>query len=446
MALRYGTLALLSLCLLLGACGDKASIAVPLAGATLPATIQRVSVSSSGAEAVGTSTYAWLSENGRFVSFLSSAGNLVPGDTNGANDGYLHDTVLGTTVRVSVGSGGVEGTGATFSVSTSGTGRYVVFSSTAPNLVPGDTNALEDVFVHDTYAGTTKRVSVNNGGLEGNNASTTAFMSPDGRFFAFTSLATLDTDGSAFSDIFLRDEQLGTTRLESVDSGGLQASGNSSQVALSADASVIAYQSIAGNLVPGDTNGVNDIMVRNRPLGITFAASARDLTTTNYGNAASNNPSISGDGRYVVFETASANLIGSDANAVVDIYLRDTATNRTLRISEALGGGDADFGSFFGSISADGRFVAFASAATNLTPDVKTNGGAADIFVRDWQTGATARLSQDVNGVDGDNNSNNPRISADGRYVVFESLSSNLVPNDTNGLQDVFLVPNPLFH
>ena len=223
-----------------------------------------VSVASGGALANSSSAPGAISDDGRFVAFGSFATNLVAGDTNGSFDVFVHDRDTGTTERVSVTTGGIEGDGPSSGVAISGDGSVVAFFSSASNLVPGDTNVVQDVFVHDRDTGVTERVSVSSDEEEVNSESSFSIqgdsslpqLSFDGTMVSFDSDASnlVPGDGNVFSDSFVRDRTAGTTTRVSVDSAGVEGDEGSSDTGISADGSVVSFISIAANLVPGDTN------------------------------------------------------------------------------------------------------------------------------------------------------------------------------------------------
>jgi hypothetical protein len=350
---------------------------IPLAA--LPAvaqTTERVSVSSTGDQANRPTQSPRISADGRFVTFASFATNLVAGDTNGSQDIFVHDRESGTTSRVSVASDGTQGSG--FSPSISADGRFVAFLSWASNLVPGDTNNTADVFLRDRQNGTTIRVSVASDGTQANSDSDGASISADGRFVAFTSYAS--------------------------------------------------------NLVAGDTNDGADVFVHDRQSGTTTRVSIASDGTQ--GNSRSHATSISADGRFVAFFSFASNLVAGDTNAVPDAFVHDRQTGTTSRVSVASDGTQGNNITYFSSISADGRFVAFFSEASNLVAG-DTN-EIHDVFVHDRQSGTTSRVSIASDGMQGNDESYDPSISADGRFVAFNSAASNLVAGDTNG-PDVFV-------
>jgi Tol biopolymer transport system component len=221
----------------------------PPADAQPPTT--RVSVSSGGIQANRTSVGQALSADGRWVAFASSASNLVPTDTNDAVDVFLHDRQNGTTTRVSVGDGHVQGNASSLQAAISADGRFVAFESAADNLVADDTNAAKDVFVHDRETGLTTRVSMGGDGSPANAESRAPAISADGRWVAFTSLASnlVADDTNDVFDTFLHDRQSGTTLRVSVGPSGVQGNQSSGEPALSADGRWVAFTSVASNLV-----------------------------------------------------------------------------------------------------------------------------------------------------------------------------------------------------
>jgi Tol biopolymer transport system component len=221
----------------------------------------------------------------------------------------------------------------------------------------------------------------------------------------------------------------------SIASDGTQANGGSGLSALSADGRYVTFQSNASNLVPGDTNSFTDIFVHDRHADQTSRVSvASDGTEA---NRWSQQPSISADGRYVAFNSLASNLVPNDTNNRTDIFVHDRQTGQTSRISITSNGVQSDSDSYLPAISADGRYVAFYSNATNLTPD--TPPFTSNVFVHDRQTGETSRIGVAWDGAPSPFFFGGMDISADGRYVVFGSWSDNVVPGDTNGMHDIFV-------
>jgi Tol biopolymer transport system component len=410
-----------------------------VAGAATAGTTALVSVSSGGSQANGGSGYGTVSSDGRYVVFVSGASNLVSGDTNNSEDVFLRDRLLGTTVRVSVATGGAQGNRGGYQPAMSADGRYVAFTSWSTDLVSGDTNNTGDVFVRDLLAGTTARVSLGAGGAQSNGASMQPSISNDGRYVAFNSVASnlVTGDTNLRIDTFRRDVVAGATIRVSVTNAGAQANNTTlieDAPSISADGRYVVFRSNATNLVAGDTNGSPDIFIRDA----TSRTTAR-VSLTNAGgqaNSWSYVPFVSADGRYVVFESDATNLVTGDTNVARDVFVRDRTGGTTTRASVTNAGAQSNGESRNGSISSDGRYVSFQSVATNLVSG-DTN-SVADVFVRDRTGATTTRVSVSTAGAQGTEYSVTPRISATGAYVVFEAAAPNLVSGDTNGLTDIF--------
>jgi Tol biopolymer transport system component len=407
-----------------------------------------VSVASDGGSSNTSSSGASVSGDGRYVAFVAGDGNFVLGDENGANDIFVRDTVAKTTAMVSVGPGGVAADNSSSSAALSADGRHIAFQSRADNLVSGDGNGTFDVFERDLDTNTTTRVSVANDGGEAAMGGFIPSISADGRFVAFISDATnlVSGDTNGVRDVFVRDTTANTTERVSVAAGGLQAGGQSFNEAMSADGGSVAFVSEASNLVPGDVNGTRDIFVRDRAAGTTDIASVATRGSLAPSNGESYFASVSGDGRYVAFYSLADNLVPGDTSGVEDVFVRDTWTNTTERVSVATDGAQSNGASRSSNggpaISADGRYVAFVSSADNLVAN-DTN-GAPDVFVRDRVAHTTVRVSVSSDGTPANSDANRTPysscgISATGRYVGFVTSASNLVPNDANNAADVFL-------
>ena len=405
-------------------------------------TITRVSVDSAGNQAIGSSSAQSISADGRFVVFESDASNLVPGDTSNKDDIFVRDTLANTTTRVSVDSAGNQGNSGSGAASISADGRFVTFSSVATNLVPGDTNNKQDIFVRDTLANTTTRVSVDSAGNQANNTSFRSSISANGRFVVFSSEASNLVPGETnnSTDIFVRDTLANTTTRVSISSTGDGANDGSYRPSISADGRFVTFDSDASNLVPGDTNNSTDIFVRDLSTNAITLVSVG--SSGERGNDNSFNSSISANGRFVAFHSKATNLVPGDTNNSRDIFVRDLLTNTTTLISVSSSGERGNGDSFNllspGAISADGRFVGFESAATNLVPGDTT--GNQDIFVRDTLANTTTRVSVNSAGNEGNSISYITSISPNGQKVGFSSAATNLVPGDTNFDFDIFVV------
>lgn len=401
-----------------------------------------------------------LAYNTTYTATITTGVKDLMGNPLASNYSWGFTTVAATNMfpsglpieRVSITSDGVQADGGHSGVpSISSDGRFVAFESSANNLVLGDTNNLQDIFVHDRQTGVTARMSVASDGTQANGMSYTPSISGDGRFVAFRSqssnLVTGDTNGEA--DIFVHDRLTGQTTRVSVASDGTQSEANRDNGApsISADGRYVAFSSEASNLVPEDVNllpWLDDIFVHDRQTGQTTRVSnASDGTQ---GDDRSKGASISADGRYVAYYSDASNLVTGDTNGRPDIFVNDRQTAQTTRVNVASDGTEANTTIYTGiswpSISADGRYVAFRSLSSNLVPG-DTNGGP-DVFVHDRQTGQTTRVSVASDGTQANVNlfsdfSSLPSISGDGRYVAFNSAASNLVAGDTNNRYDIFV-------
>jgi Tol biopolymer transport system component len=403
---------------------------------------QLVNQSSSGAQGNQNSGSPSLSGDGRYVAFYSWASNLVAGDTNALPDVFVRDRQSGTAERVSVASNGAQANGHSAYPAISADGRYVAFVSDANNLVPSDTNGHTDVFVHDRQSGATERVSVAAGGAQGNGDSGGLYgisISADGRYVAFLSHASNLVPGvpNGTWGVFVHDRQSGATEMASTSSSGTPANDVSYYPSISADGRCVAFTSDATNLVPGDTNGRLDVFVHDRQTNIIERVSVDSQGVQSDGD--SYVTSLSADGRFVAFGSNATNLVHGDTHHFGDIFVRDRSSSSTERVSVNSDGRQAEGGSAYPAISADGRYVAFMSWATNLVPG-DTN-GFHDVFVRDRQRGTTELSSVDSGGTQGNQDSGDYllTISADGRFVAFESYATNLVRPGTNAFVSVFI-------
>ena len=392
-----------------------------------------VSQSSAGVQADLVSENPAVSGDGRYVVFHSPANNLVGGDTDGDYDVFLRDLVAGTTTLVSGGND--DSTNAAVSAD----GRYVAFVSIATNLTTDTNGSTGDVFVRDMVTGDITLVSTGTGG-QGNGISHRPSISADGHYVTFVSysdnLVANDTNNA--QDVFVRDLVSGTTTLVSQATDGSHGLGTSDWGSISADGRYVAFHSTASNLVAGDNNSANDVFVRDLVSGTTTLISQDALG--GLANSDSYDPSISADGRYVAFWSYATDLVAGGTNFQTHIYVRDLALGSTALVSIGEDG-QANATSFSPSISADGRYVTFYSAANNLV-DGDVN-GAFDVFVRDLVSGTTTLVSGDAAGGPANNTSwvwstGGNSISDDGRTVAYMSSATDIIALDTNGAQDIF--------
>jgi hypothetical protein len=355
-------------------------------------------------------------------------------------------STLNSTSRVSVNANGGQGTGISETPSVSADGRYIAFTSTANDLVPDDTNIFPDVFVKDRQTGAIEVISRNAGGIISNFVSSNPAISADGRYVAFLSNATnlVSNDLNGSNDIFLKDRQTGSITRINVDPNGNEANQGQSGFhapAISSDGRYISFVSAASNLVLNDTNNQADVFVRDTQTGQTTRVSVTSGgVQVNSGADFFETPAISGDGRYVAFHSSASDLVLNDGNIFSDVFVHDRQTGQTTIAS--LGSGGISGGNAFYSnvsLSADGRHVGFTSNSGSLVVGDTNNNY--DVFVRDLQSGQTTRVSVSSTGVQGNGRSGDdrPHFSADGRFVLFDSEATNLVTGDTNGSLDLFL-------
>jgi len=454
-----------------------AGLAAAAAATAASGATDRVSLATGGGQSNGPSgTASWrpaISADGNLIAFDSSATNLAPGATSGRDNVYLRSRSGAAIQLISATSSGTEANGPSSQPDLSGDGRYVVFHTAATNLVPGSVAAGVVVLDRDAHTFTAVSVAGKNG-VDGQDPS----ISDDGRYVAFESssadLASGSSGGKSGSGstsvaiagtiasyVYVRDLVKQKTQLVSVNSAG-KAGGPSFDPVISANGRYVAFDTSAP-LVPDDTNGSQDVYVRDLQAGTTTRVSV----TSGGGQGPGNyfDPSISSDGRYVAFD-ANTPLVPEDTNSVRDVYVHDLLTGQTTRVSVDSAGNQADghsdvfslgdiqdagLGQAGPQISGDGRYVAFTSEATNLVagdtnsctvPNVTSFPGAGqcpDVFLHDLQTGSTTRVSVDSNGGQADGPSSDPAIDADGSAVAFVSAATNLVAGDTNGAADVFV-------
>jgi Tol biopolymer transport system component len=386
-----------------------------------------------------------LSSNGRYVAFGSDADNLIANDTNGVRDVFVRDLRWGTNLLVSVSTNGLPGDGISFDPVISGDGRFVAFTSSADNLVAGDGNKQQDVFVRDVQAGTTTLVSRNAAGTgSGNVASYSPSISSDGRWVLFRSLAT-DLVALPFShpeNLFVRD--LFTSTTYALTQSGVTAS------ASTPDGRFVAFGRPTGNLYLWDAFSSTTISTNasasNQYLAISpdgnhiafgvstgfYALDRVAGTTRQIGPALSGSHStarFSADGRFLAYAQPLSNTN--------QVYVYDFVSGTNVLISQGSGLGTPTGVSDSPDISADGRFVAYRSFATNIVP-IADNNLLPDLFLYDQWSSATTLLTRSRYGATtGDNRAATPVFSPDGRTLVFNAQASDLVPYDFNQSGDV---------
>lgn len=411
------------------------AVAIP-AGAAW-GVVEKVSIPSGGGDGTGGSAMPAFSWDGRYVAFESNASNIVTDDSNTVSDVFVRDRATSTTRRVSLASDGSEGDGPSNAPAISGNGRFVAFTSNATNFAAGDTNAVSDVFLRDTVSNTVELISSSSAGDIGNGTSGDPSVSWDGRYVAFFSIASnlVSGDTNSWWDIFVKDRQSGVTQRVSISTAGVEGDLMSYEPAISFDGRYVSFTSRATTLITNDINGVEDVYVRDRLSGSTERVSIS--TAGVEGDGTSEKSSISYDGRYVSFESLATGLITDDANGAWDVFLRDRQGGTTRRVSVSDSGAQADGNAKSGALSWDGSRIAFVSTGTNVVSG-DTN-LVADAFVRDESVPTTYRTSIDgIQQVDG--NVANTVISPDGRSSAFVTLGTfSPVISDGNGLNDIYL-------
>ncbi len=421
-----------------------------------------------------------MDASGRFLAFASISTTLVAADNDPVHvqDIFSHDSCLGQTstcrpgtIQVNLATDGTEANAASSEPSMSGDGRYVVFTSAATNLVTGATNGLRQIYLRDTCLAvlnctpaTTLVSAATDGTSPANGDSFQPSISPNGRFIAFASTATnlISAATGGTQQIFLRDTCTGVasgctpaTILVSTPDGTTVANGTSSQPVAANGGLFVAFASTATNLVAAATGGTQQVFLRGTCIGasgctaFTKLGSAADAAGATPANAASQQPSISSDGRFIAFATKATNL-ASGTGGTQQVYLRDVCTGAsgctslTILASTPDGATAGNADSSSPQVSSNGQFVAFDSFASNLVgTDTNT---LQDVFVRNTCAGvasgctaSTALASKSNSGTQGDGPSLHPAISGNGKFIGFISFSTNLVPSDINGFEDIFL-------
>lgn len=384
-----------------------------------------------------------ISSTGRFVAFASSASNLIPGVSG--SQIYLHDRQTNQTTLVSIDNSGHPASGGgsvTNSPTISSDGRFVAFVSNA-TLVTGVVGW--QIYLRDVQAGVTSLVSKNNSGNPAtfNSITSSPSISSNGRFIVYESRAANLVPPVFGHQIYLYDTQTsvlfpnGQTTLISKDNSSppLPGNGVSSQPSISQDGCFVAFASSSTNLI-APAPGNQQIYVRG-PLsgpGICGAAEQTRLISGDSntppvpGNGGSGAPTISSNGRFVAFSSSSSNLTGDPDPGPGQIFIRDVQSSTTTLVSQATGVGVAvgNGASSASTISADGQFVAFTSSSSNLTGDPSS--ASFQIFLRDTVGHGTSLVSKDNSSppVSGNGSSDEPAVSANGRFVAFSSISTNL--------------------
>lgn len=400
-----------------------------------PSTTSRMTLRSTGQQLALWVTDVAVNADARYCAFSTADSGVVSGDTNGVADVFVRDTLTGIVTRVSVSSTGGQANGASSAPSMSSGGRFIAFVSSASNLVSGDTNGVDDIFVHDRETGITSRISISSAGEQADGPSSEPFINGNGRYVAFTSAATnlVGDDDNGVSDIFVRKLNSRITECASrSQTTNHVGNGHSRSPSMDITGSLLSYSSEASNIYQFDTNGVEDVFVR-------FGGQSTRISRGNgliQGDGPSYDPHVSPDGTYIVYASEATNFFTGDTNGVADLFLFDMFVFGTEHVEIAPAGSQPNGHSWAPKLSYGGRQIAFVSAASNLAPS--DNNGVADVFVIDRQSNLTTIASKSSLGVISSAESRSPQVSANGK-VAFVSIAANLVPFDTNGIADAFL-------
>ncbi|WP_157961358.1 M10 family metallopeptidase C-terminal domain-containing protein [Microvirga flavescens] len=408
--------------------------------------LTRISTAADGSQATyphagGMATHGGeLSPDGRYVLFSSAAENLIPDDVGG-NDVFIKDLATGMIRLVSANAAGVQANANSEMARFSSDGHYVVFYSDATNLIPGLTTSNGNIFRKDLITEEVILISSNIDKVPGNNFSDKSEISPDGRYVVFDSAASNLTTGDANGkwDIFLKDLVNGEVTLLSSKKDGTQANDSNFNPHFSPDGRYVLFESYSGNLA-GGTAGTIKLLLKDLATDeVKAITKPSDGTPINGFDA-----QFSRDGRFIVFSSADSDLVAGDTNGQSDIFIKDLLTGGISRVSIDANENQANGESLAAQLSPDGRYVTFISAATNLVGN-DDNGNDYDLFMKDLVTEAVTRIATVDREAGVPYTPEAAQFSPDGRYLVFLSGASTLVPGDTNRNDDLFRV-DLLYH
>ncbi len=401
--------------------------------------ITAISRNAQGRYGSDASFFPSISTNGQFVAYLSLATNLTSGASSTNTQVYVYDRSARTTVLVSHSNSGATANGDCADVKISANGRFIVFSSSATNLIANDNNGVSDVFLFDRTTSQVELISKSaSSSAPGNGASEYTGISDDGRYVVFASDASdlIASDVNGYRDIFVRDRQTAATTRVSVSSSSVAGDYTSDLPSISGDGRYVAFLSGADNLVTTTYFPAYQLYLRDRTGAKTILVSKSSGGLMGRGHSGFS--ALSDDGRYLAFESSATNLVSGDTNMVQDMFLYDRVNATTKRISLSNSGAQADDDSWLPCVSADGRHVSFMSFASTLSS--QDDNYACDIFDYDRLTGKLSRLSYSHAGRAGADDSYAPACSYDGRFVAFDSRAWNLIPSGGNGARCVFVM------
>jgi len=396
-----------------------------------------------------------VSSDGSIVAFSSFASNLVPGDINGTSDIFVFNRTTKKTELISKGLGGQPANSWSRTPSMSADGRYVAYITTASNIMegvtcPGSDPKCANIVVYDRATHTNRLANRNTLGLrvgvsiEDADGAIGPVMSANGQFVAFRSSSRIisSTDTNTVADVFVRDLGANVTRVASVDNAGHTGNERSNAFSISNDGRYVVFSSYSA-LVPEDTNGYEDIYLRDMQAGVTklvsVAKNGGPITST----ATTDRPDISNDGRYVVFQSLANEIVAGDNNNTSDVFLRDMQTGVTRRVSAANNGTGGNESSGQPAISGNGRYIVFFSSASNLV--FGDNNDTFDVFVyyRDYNLTRRVSLASHA-GRGGNDRSTDPAISGDGKVITFASKANNLTAVPPTRTPNLYIFNNPV--
>jgi len=423
--------------------GATLILAVPARSIPTDARTARISVAGIATGTNGPSRHPAVSATGTFVAFDSASTRLAPDPNGSVRDVFVRDVPADTTRLVSAALDGGGADGPSLYPTLSGDGGTVAFTSGATNLVSGDANRHADVYVR-TATGPVVRVSVDVNGADADGDSSQPDISADGRRVVFTSRATdlVQGDGDGVPDVFVRDLLTGTTVRVSRALEG-ESDGPSSDPAISPDGRWVSFFSTASNLVADDANGVGDVfladLIGGRVRRVSVSSAGVEQNRAARGLFAQTSD-VSRDGRFVTFDSLADNLVAGDTNVATDVYVRDVRARRTSRVSVDAFALQGDRDSFFPVITPGGRYVGFTSAARNL---VRGDPAGEDLFVYDTRrfvpTLADVGPTGKIRGTEHARVAQRMALDESGTVAAFSTTADRFADADVDGLEDVFL-------
>jgi CSLREA domain-containing protein len=403
------------------------------------ASVTLASMGMGGVPANGRSLSPAISDDGRYVTFVSEATNLVAGDTNNRDDVFLYDRTTCTLSLISVAaSGTISGSGDSVTPAISPDGRYVVFTSASNNLLPGTTSGAWSIYLRDTLTNTTSLISKAPDGAAPNGQSHHPTISSSGRYIAYQSQATniagTGTLSSGFYNILLYDTHTNqTVRISKIPDGTLPF-GDSTFPKISANERYVTYTATGSNIIAGDTNSRSDIFVYDRQTDTTTRVSVASDGTQSNGD--SSNVNISSDGSYVTFNSDASTLVAG-VSGMTNVFLHDRVTGQTTLITKSVSGSPPGAGGGAPDMSTDSRYILFLSGANNLVYGDSNN--FQDAFVYDRQSDTFTRATLRADGGEANGKVLFASISDDGNIAAYTSAAKNLVTGDTNNVDDLFI-------